>query len=144
MRGSAPPTRTWRSSEAALKTAGCEVIGDSQKRLAARWMKLGRCVPEMRAAAGSRAGFPAYGICQVDAQALPHAADRGVQDASGVAIHQKPQQNLRVIRRRPGPSIAATHRSQVETRDHFNNKTRQMPLRKPLIHRWRHQKPGLT
>src|SRR5271155_3953385 len=52
-----------------------------------------------------------------------------------VAINQKPQQNLGVIRRRARPTIAAAHRSQVKTRDHFHNKPRQMPLRKPLIHR---------
>src|SRR5216683_2516303 len=67
-----------------------------------------------------------------------------LENTRGIAINQKSQQNFRVIRRRPGPTIAAAHRAQVETRDHFNNKTRQMPLRKPLIHRRRQQKPGLT
>src|SRR6266478_4177933 len=65
-----------------------------------------------------------------------------LENTRGIAINQKSQQNFRVIRRRP--TIAAAHRAQVETRDHFNNKTRQMPLRKPLIHRRRQQKPGLT
>jgi hypothetical protein len=57
--------------------------------------------------------------------------------ARRIAIDQKPQQNLRVIRRRARPTITSAHRPQVKTRDHFHNKTRQMPLRKPIIHRRR-------
>ena len=61
-----------------------------------------------------------------------------------IAINQKPQQNLRMIRCGARPTIASAHRPEVKTRDHFHNETRQMPLRKPLIHRRRQQKAGIT
>ena len=44
-----------------------------------------------------------------------------------------------MIRSRPGAPIAAAHRRQVQPLDHFDDKTRQMSLRKPLIQRRRHK-----
>ena len=49
-----------------------------------------------------------------------------------------------MIRRRAGAAITAAHCAKVEPVDHLHNETRQMLLRKPLVHGWRKQKPSLS
>ena len=61
-----------------------------------------------------------------------------------ITINQKPDQNLRMIRRRTRATIAAAHRTQVKALDYLHNKPRQVLLGKPLIHRRRQKKAGLT
>ena len=46
-----------------------------------------------------------------------------------------------MVRRRTRTTIAAAQRLQVQPVNHFNDKPRQMPLRQPIIHRRRQQKP---
>ena len=60
-----------------------------------------------------------------------------------VAVNQQAQQHPGMIRRRPRASISSAHPAQVETVDHFDDKPRQMLLRKPLVHRRRQQLPRL-
>ena len=45
---------------------------------------------------------------------------------------------------RTRPAIAAAQRPQVQPFNHLHHKPRQMPLRQPLVDRWRQQKPGLS
>jgi hypothetical protein len=54
----------------------------------------------------------------------------------GVAVNQNAQQQRRMVGRRSRAPIASAHRRQVQPLNHFDNEPRQMPLRKPLIHRW--------
>ena len=64
--------------------------------------------------------------------------------ARRIAINKNAQQHSRMIRRRSRAAITAAHRAKVEPLDHIHNETRQMLLRKPLVHGWRKQKPSLS
>ena len=63
--------------------------------------------------------------------------------ARRVTVNQHAQQHSGMVRRRPGAPIRADHRAQIEPVDHLDHKTRQMPLRQPLVHRRRQQKTRL-
>jgi hypothetical protein len=63
--------------------------------------------------------------------------------ARRITVHQHAQHHSGMVRRRPSAPISADHRAQIEPVDHLNHKTRQMPLRQPLVHRRRQQKPRL-
>src|SRR5450631_3776636 len=49
-----------------------------------------------------------------------------------------------MIGSRTRAAIAPNHRRQVQTVDHLNNKPRQVPFRKPFVHRWRKKKARLA
>ena len=63
--------------------------------------------------------------------------------ARRITVNQHPQQHSGMVRRRPSAPIRADHRAQIEPVDHLDHKTRQMPLRQPLVHRRRQQKTRL-
>jgi hypothetical protein len=54
----------------------------------------------------------------------------------GVAVNQNGQQQRRMVGRRSRAPIASAHGRNVQPVNHFDNEPCQMPLRKPLIHRW--------
>ena len=59
--------------------------------------------------------------------------------ADGVAVDNKAQQQPGMVRRLARAPVAAGHRPQVQSLDHFHNEPREVALRQPLIDRWRHQ-----
>ena len=54
-----------------------------------------------------------------------------------IAVHNNAQQQSGMIRGRSDAPIAAVHCRQIQPLDHFDDETRQMSLRKPLIQRRR-------
>ena len=44
-----------------------------------------------------------------------------------------------MVRRLARAPVAAGHRPQVQSLDHFHNEPREVALRQPIIDRWRHQ-----
>ena len=61
-----------------------------------------------------------------------------------IAVDQNAEQKAGVVGRFPRATVAAGHRPQIQPRDHLHHEPRQVPLRKPLVHRRRHQKSAVT
>ena len=55
------------------------------------------------------------------------------KNARRIPVDQKSEQHRGMIRCRTGAPISPTHRPKVEAVDHLDDKTRQMPLRQPLV-----------
>ena len=60
------------------------------------------------------------------------------------STYENPHQQSGMIRSRPGAPIVAAHRRQGQPLDHFDDKTRQMSLRKPLVQRRQQKISGLS
>ena len=65
------------------------------------------------------------------------------KNARRAAVDQQSKQHRGMIRRRAGAPIIPAHRPKVEAVDHLHDKTRQMPIRQPLVDRRRKQKASL-
>jgi hypothetical protein len=66
------------------------------------------------------------------------------EHAGGVAVDQDAQQHRRVVGGLTGTAVAAKHRPQIQARNHLHHEPRQMLLRQPFIHRWRHQETSVA
>src|SRR6266478_2951745 len=61
-----------------------------------------------------------------------------------IPVHEKPQQQRGMIRSRSCPPVAPAHRRQIQPVNDLDNKAGQVPLRQPLVHRWRQKVCSLT
>ncbi len=66
------------------------------------------------------------------------------EHARGVAVDDQPEQQRGMIRGLARSAIAADHAPQIELLDDLDDEARQMPLRKPFVHRRRHQETRVT